>query len=114
MPETDFLRVEIEDDGPPPAQDDTLYLVSETVRWVAISHSVGKLWESHSPNQAVSSGCQRNHGVPLAVAQSLHGSEVTLSRAEADDGTRTHDPWLGKPMLYQLSYVRVRSILAPP
>jgi hypothetical protein len=28
-----------------------------------------------------------------------------LSR-EADDGTRTHDTWLGKPVLYQLSYVR--------
>jgi hypothetical protein len=26
---------------------------------------------------------------------------------EADDGARTRDPWLGKPMLYQLSYVRV-------
>ena len=26
----------------------------------------------------------------------------------ADDGTRTHDTWLGKPVLYQLSYVRVR------
>ena len=25
---------------------------------------------------------------------------------EADDGTRTHDTWLGKPVLYQLSYVR--------
>ena len=25
---------------------------------------------------------------------------------EADDGARTRDPWLGKPMLYQLSYVR--------
>ena len=25
---------------------------------------------------------------------------------EADDGIRTRDPWLGKPMLYQLSYVR--------
>ena len=25
----------------------------------------------------------------------------------ADDGIRTHDPRLGKPMLYQLSYVRV-------
>ena len=24
----------------------------------------------------------------------------------ADDGTRTHDTWLGKPVLYQLSYVR--------
>src|SRR6266487_6237863 len=27
---------------------------------------------------------------------------------EADDGTRTHDTWLGKPVLYQLSYVRWR------
>ena len=26
---------------------------------------------------------------------------------EADDGARTHDPQLGKLMLYQLSYVRV-------
>jgi hypothetical protein len=27
---------------------------------------------------------------------------------EADDGVRTRDPQLGKLMLYQLSYVRVR------
>ena len=33
---------------------------------------------------------------------------------KADDGIRTHDPWLGKPMLYQLSYVRVRRILPSP
>ncbi len=26
---------------------------------------------------------------------------------KADDGVRTHDPQLGKLMLYQLSYVRV-------
>jgi hypothetical protein len=30
----------------------------------------------------------------------------SLSEDEADDGARTRDPWLGKPMLYQLSYVR--------
>ena len=29
----------------------------------------------------------------------------------ADDGTRTHDTWLGKPVLYQLSYVRAAWIL---
>ena len=28
-------------------------------------------------------------------------------RTKADDGARTHDPQLGKLMLYQLSYVRV-------
>ena len=32
----------------------------------------------------------------------------------ADEGTRTLDTWLGKPVLYQLSYVRVTGILAPP
>ena len=31
----------------------------------------------------------------------------------ADDGTRTHDTWLGKPVLYQLSYVRAGPILPP-
>jgi hypothetical protein len=31
----------------------------------------------------------------------------------ADDGVRTRDPQLGKLMLYQLSYVRVRAIVAP-
>ena len=32
--------------------------------------------------------------------------------SEAGDGTRTHDPQLGKLMLYQLSYTRVPHILA--
>ena len=31
---------------------------------------------------------------------------------EADDGARTRDTWLGKPVLYQLSYVRAPTILA--
>ena len=30
----------------------------------------------------------------------------------ADEGTRTLDTWLGKPVLYQLSYVRAPGILA--
>jgi hypothetical protein len=34
-------------------------------------------------------------------------------RGEADDGDRTHDLRLGKPTLYQLSYVRVRERIAP-
>src|SRR6476619_3991868 len=34
------------------------------------------------------------------------------SGAEAGDGARTHDPQLGKLMLYQLSYTRVPHILA--
>ena len=33
-------------------------------------------------------------------------------KPRADDGTRTHDTWLGKPVLYQLSYVREARILA--
>jgi hypothetical protein len=30
---------------------------------------------------------------------------------EADDGARTRDTWLGKPVLYRLSYVRVASMI---
>ena len=48
---------------------------------------------------------------PLLVTRrrsrsSARGEAGFSSEGEADDGTRTHDPWLGKPMLYQLSYVR--------
>jgi hypothetical protein len=42
--------------------------------------------------------CQRNDKSPARAGLS----------GRADDGTRTHDTWLGKPVLYQLSYVRVR------
>jgi hypothetical protein len=34
--------------------------------------------------------------------------ELAPTNDEADDGDRTRDPQLGKLMLYQLSYVRVR------
>src|SRR5262245_36335380 len=39
-------------------------------------------------------------------------SIATSDPGKADDGDRTRDPQLGKLMLYQLSYVRARSILA--
>jgi hypothetical protein len=38
--------------------------------------------------------------------------EFRLYHQEADDGARTRDTWLGKPVLYRLSYVRVPRILA--
>jgi hypothetical protein len=46
----------------------------------------------------------------LTVAE----TERSTSRGfrEADDGIRTRDTWLGKPVLYQLSYVREAWILA--
>ena len=31
--------------------------------------------------------------------------------ARAEDGTRTRDPNLGKVMLYQLSYFRIKAVL---
>ncbi len=37
---------------------------------------------------------------------------ITRVFLEADDGIRTRDTWLGKPVLYQLSYVRAPGILA--
>ena len=52
-----------------------------------------------------------------APASSLHitlaAVEVPISRpfVRADDGARTRDTWLGKPVLYQLSYVRETLIL---
>lgn len=30
-------------------------------------------------------------------------------KKRANDGTRTRDTWLGKPVLYQLSYIRFSS-----
>ena len=35
---------------------------------------------------------------------------VNCTRSGAIDGTRTRDPRLGKPMLYQLSHYRIRII----
>jgi hypothetical protein len=41
-------------------------------------------------------------------AETRFTSGFPVNRERADDGARTHDPQLGKLMLYQLSYVRVR------
>jgi hypothetical protein len=38
-------------------------------------------------------------------------SRVCSISPEADDGPRTRDLWLGKPTLYQLSYVRAAAAL---
>jgi hypothetical protein len=47
----------------------------------------------------------------LAFARKSTSKSLALG---ADDGARTRDPWLGKPMLYQLSYVRLRCPTIPP
>jgi hypothetical protein len=54
---------------------------------------------------------------PLAATGLRSETERTKLRlsgvfVEAGDGARTHDPQLGKLMLYQLSYARVGRILA--
>ena len=36
---------------------------------------------------------------------------MRLMEARAEDGTRTRDPNLGKVMLYQLSYFRIKSFV---
>ena len=62
--------------------------------------------------KAASSGRQRTE----AAADRLdpNGSTVRIrpGKREADDGSRTRDLRLGKPTLYQLSYVREAAILA--
>ena len=44
--------------------------------------------------------------VPDKTETPAHTRVSAYSLGKADDGTRTHDTWLGKPVLYQLSYVR--------
>ena len=43
---------------------------------------------------------------PQRRRSKLAGLSIGLPDLEADDGSRTRDLWLGKPTLYQLSYVR--------
>ena len=45
---------------------------------------------------------------PLLTPVRASGPATPGRSAEADDGIRTRDTWLGKPVLYQLSYVRRR------
>jgi len=47
-----------------------------------------------------------------ALSGALDASQ-TAWLCEAGDGARTHDPQLGKLMLYQLSYARVANHLTP-
>ena len=56
--------------------------------------------------QAVSSGVRRE--APKTPKPASLGRVSAWCAEEADDGVRTRDPQLGKLMLYQLSYVRVR------
>ena len=49
---------------------------------------------------------------PIPMVASLLRPTTTPTE-RADGGDRTRDPQLGKLMLYRLSYVRVRFILAP-
>ena len=49
---------------------------------------------------------------PQTRRQEKREAANPLQRSEADDGARTRDTWLGKPVLYQLSYVREAGILA--
>ena len=64
-------------------------------------HRFGALLAKTGPRDEPQSPKHENESP--AIAGLSHG---------ADDGTRTHDTWLGKPVLYQLSYVRAPRILA--
>jgi hypothetical protein len=70
---------------------------------------------SSSPRATERTGCSASSTVVAAVARSAQLVSTVTSSAivgtgrfpKADDGPRTRDLWLGKPTLYQLSYVRV-------
>ena len=53
--------------------------------------------------------------VPIVVTmgRSAYPQKGGFATEKADDGTRTHDTWLGKPVLYQLSYVRRLGAIVP-
>jgi hypothetical protein len=61
-------------------------------------NDVGQLWASRYLGGADLSGSQRSIRVSPAVPKSSYQSRIWPSRARADDGTRTHDTWLGKPI----------------
>jgi hypothetical protein len=61
---------------------------------------------TRAPEHAHAVGTAVGTGLPPPLEVFCAGGKILLF-GEADDGTRTHDPRLGKPMLYQLSYVRV-------
>jgi hypothetical protein len=65
-----------------------------------------------------SSACKRKASNPVSKALAAFSDRMTKGprlRAffEADDGDRTHDLRLGKPTLYQLSYVRAKENRIP-
>ena len=54
----------------------------------------------------------RSPFVTRAATPDKRNPSVSSGFLRADDGVRTHDPQLGKLMLYQLSYVRVERRIA--
>ena len=66
---------------------------------------------SRLPSPAVSSRLQRTNASGPEDPETRFGSGFPVNHAEAGDGARTHDPQLGKLMLYQLSYARVERIV---
>ena len=84
-------------------------------RFTSSTRRPGRSYESSSlaassstSSRAVSSGRTRT-GTRDAETR----LRVRLDEREADDGDRTRDPRLGKPMLYRLSYVRADANSSP-
>jgi hypothetical protein len=48
----------------------------------------------------------------FTISERLLDRRLDATNEKAGDGARTHDPQLGKLMLYQLSYAREACILA--
>jgi hypothetical protein len=74
-------------------------------------------WWRRSPGQslvALAFGSGDHEVATESVRVPTRQRKVPKCKAfrEADDGARTRDTWLGKPVLYRLSYVRAPRILA--
>src|SRR5439155_6963956 len=67
-----------------------------------------QLHPSRHPKRADRGGCERTTHGALGHGNRLLRDGFRDVSLGADDGARTRDTWLGKPVLYQLSYVRLR------
>src|SRR5437588_187778 len=68
-------------------------------------HPYNAKGESHRESEIAHLAVHRVPPRMKPCPRTVRGSAADTCN-EAGDGTRTRDPWLGKPMLYQLSYSR--------
>jgi hypothetical protein len=82
-------------------------------RYEILSLAIWPAWDGCAPpvrpltlNQRTVAGFEGRMTRAGNPAESVQPCGIRRGDVRADDGSRTRDLWLGKPTLYQLSYVR--------